>query len=115
MTRWGDSVAVFLLGWIVPVGDAIHDRRGLGFGFDLGVVAGGRRQAALGETHSQAALGNDTVDRGLRFFQKIWAGAGERVELRDYDTHILLTHIRAFLRAFLRAHIRAHIRAWLRE
>ena len=38
--------------------------RGLGFGFDLGVVAGGRRQAALGETHSQAALGNDRGEGG---------------------------------------------------
>ena len=47
-------VSAFLRGWIVPVGDAIPDRHKCG---------GGRRQAALGETHSQAALGNDRGGR----------------------------------------------------
>ena len=107
---------MFLWGWIVPVGDVIPDRREI-------------CQAALGETHSQAELGNDKVgaglgndrvgaaigndrdDRGLRFFQKnLGGGGGERVELRDYDTHILHTHIRAFLRAHI-AHTSAHTSA----
>ena len=42
-----------LRGWIVPVGDAIPDRRERG-------------EAALRGTHSQAALGNDR-GRGLGF------------------------------------------------
>ena len=49
-TTGGDSTSPPLRGWIVPVGDAIPDRRGRG-------RQGG--EAALRGTHSQAALGND--------------------------------------------------------
>ena len=43
-------------GWIVPVGDAIPDRR----------------EAALRGTHSQAALGNDRGRQGAG----VWLGVG---------------------------------------
>ena len=49
--------SAFLRGWIVPVGDAIPDRR----------------EAELRGTHSQAALGNDR-NKFLFFLGGFWGG-----------------------------------------
>ena len=57
-------VSPLLRGWIVPVGDAIPDRR----------------EAALRGTHSQAALGNDRNKVGGLYF-KFGAGVCQQYVL----------------------------------